>query len=85
MKVFEGALYRLVDNIHLEKMDQALGFFLGTVEGVLLLTLLIFLMRIQPVFDPEPIFSRSIIVPVLERLIPLGSDLIQSTLRVNRV
>ncbi len=85
VKLFEGALYRLVDKIHLEKMDQALGFFLGTIEGILFITLLVFLMRIQPLFDPEPLFSRSIIVPVLEKLIPLGSELIQSTLRVKRV
>lgn len=85
VKLFEGALYRLVDKINLEKMDQALGFFLGVVEGILLLTLLVFLLKIQPLFDPEPLFRKSFIVPLLEKLIPVGSGLIESTFRGRRV
>ncbi|ADK80833.1 CvpA family protein [Sediminispirochaeta smaragdinae] len=80
VKLFEGALYRLIDRVNLEKMDQALGFFLGIVEGVLLLAVLLFLIRIQPVFDPEPLLSRSFLVPFLEKLIPLGQGFIESAL-----
>jgi membrane protein required for colicin V production len=85
VKLFEGALYRLIEKIRLEKMDQALGFFLGLVEGVLIIVLLIFLVRIQPIFDPEPLFRGSFFVPLLEKLIPVGSGIIEGALQNSRV
>jgi membrane protein required for colicin V production len=85
MKLFEGALHRVIDKINLEKLDQALGFFLGAVEGVLLLLLLYFLINIQPLFDVEPLFNGSKVAPVLEKLLPLGQEFMNSAIRNNSV
>lgn len=85
MKLFEGALYRLIDKINLEKMDQALGFFLGAVEGIILLLLLYFLIKIQPLFDLEPLFQGSKVSPILEKLLPLGQEFMNTAIRKNSV
>lgn len=85
MKLFEGALHRLIDKINLEKMDQALGFFLGAIEGALILLLLYFLINIQPLFDVEPLFQGSRVAPILDKLLPLGQEFMNSALGKERV
>ncbi len=76
VKLFETALYRLVENIHLESLDRALGFFLGICEGVLVVFFLILLLQLQPIFDAGPVLGDSDIARVLLPLLPYARQFI---------
>jgi len=76
VKLFESGLYRLVEHIHLEALDRALGFFLGLAEGVIAVFLLILVLQLQPVFDAEPILRESVFARLLLPLLPYAQQFI---------
>lgn len=80
VKLFESALYRIVEHINLESLDRALGFFLGIVEGIFAVFVLILLLDLQPVFDAETVLAESVfartlipLMPYAQRVIPFGT------------
>jgi membrane protein required for colicin V production len=69
MKLAEKLLRGFVANVNLQNLDKALGFFLGLVEGIALLALIIFILRLQPVFDVDGILAGSLCVRMLDPLV----------------
>lgn len=45
IKILQSALHNIFDKLHLDRLDKALGLFLGIVEGVLAVAVIIFLMN----------------------------------------
>ncbi len=75
VKLFENALNSLTDKVHLEKLDQSLGFFFGIVEGGIIVIILVFILEIQPLFDTSSLFDNSIAYQIADKIIPLGKEL----------
>ena len=75
LKVFESALNRLIERIHLENLDRALGFFLGLAEGLFLVFVLILVLQLQPLFDMERSISESVVARLLQPLLPYAERL----------
>jgi membrane protein required for colicin V production len=71
VKIFEGALHRLFENVHLERLDRALGFVLGVAEGLLVVSIAIILIYLQPFVPPERIVGNSVVTTVILRVLPL--------------
>lgn len=71
VKLFEGLLHRIFEKIHLDRLDRVLGFFLGLVEGGLAVMLLVYLMRVQPIFDLQPLLEESVIARFVLEIIPV--------------
>ena len=78
IKILEGILQRLLEKLHLERLDRALGFFLGIVEGVLLIMLIIFILQIQPFFNTTELLRESFIVGLISRYLPDGIQYLKS-------
>ena len=78
IKILEGIIQRLLEKLHLEKLDRALGFFLGIVEGVLLIMLIIFILQIQPFFDTSELLRESFIAGLIFRYLPDGIQYLKS-------
>lgn len=76
VKLFENALNSLVEKINLEGLDRALGFFLGIVEGIFLVFVLVLILQLQPVFDAEPVLRESAIAQFLLPLLPYAERMI---------
>lgn len=76
VKVFENALHRLIEHIHLESLDHALGLFLGVVEGLLLTFVFILLIQVQPLFPPQRILDGSAFAQLLIPFLPQASELL---------
>ncbi len=74
VKLIEGILHRLLDKIHLERLDRVLGFFLGFVEGALVVVLLVYLMRVQPIFDLQSLLDSSGIARFVLDIIPVAAN-----------
>lgn len=51
-------------------LDRTLGFFLGLVEGLLVVAFIYVLLTIQPFFDVHPLFQDSLFAQFFEGLIP---------------
>ena len=85
VKIFQGLLNKLIEKIHLQKLDKALGFLLGLLEGILFVSLILFIMQVQPFFDVGNIIQDSIIAGYLAPLLPYVSDLIREKLQVQNV
>ena len=51
-------------------LDRTLGFFLGLLEGLLVVAFIYVLLTIQPFFDVQPLFQDSLFAQFFEGLIP---------------
>lgn len=72
IKLLEGILHRVLEKIQLERLDRVLGFFLGLVEGGLAVVLLVYLMRVQPIFDLHELLDKSAIAGFVLEIIPVA-------------
>jgi membrane protein required for colicin V production len=76
VKIFEGALYRLLERINLDNLDRALGFFLGLLEGIILIVLIVFILSIQPFFDPSIVMEDSKFSALILKILPAAAETI---------
>jgi len=82
VKIFEGALNRLIEKIHLDQLDHALGFFLGIVEGLVVTFVLLLLIQIQPFFEPDALIAGSLFARIMLPFMPFAAEFL-STGRIN--
>ncbi|MDR0411136.1 MAG: CvpA family protein [Treponema sp.] len=67
---FIGALLKnIVESVHLGKIDKVLGFLVGAVEGFALVAVVIFVIRIQPLFEPSSVLTGSVFAQSLSPLL----------------
>lgn len=85
IKIIESTLHRIIEKIQLEKLDQALGFFLGLVEGLLVLAILVFVLQLQNVIEVKALLEESYIARVLQRIIPVGAQFLEQRLQEQSV
>lgn len=78
VKLFESALNRLIERIHLDQLDHALGLFLGLIEGAVLVFILLLLIQVQPFFAPESLIAGSLAARLLVPLMPVVSEFLRS-------
>ncbi len=78
VKIFEGALNRLIERIHLSQLDHALGLFLGIVEGLVVVFVLLLLIQIQPFFEPEGLIEGSLFARVLVPFLPFAAEFLRT-------
>jgi membrane protein required for colicin V production len=69
MKLLEKILKDIVDGVKLGGVDRFLGLIFGLTEGIVLTSLILFLIHIQPLFDPNPVLTDSIFANVFLPLI----------------
>jgi len=65
VKIIEITLKSIIEGIKLGGLDHLLGFLLGFVEGLIVVCLLLFLINIQPFFDPDYVLGDSYFAQVL--------------------
>ncbi|MFP4113722.1 MAG: CvpA family protein [Spirochaetota bacterium] len=78
VKVFESALNRLIERIHLDQLDHALGFFLGIMEGLIVVFIILMLVQIQPFFDPEAIVAGSLFARIMLPFLPFVAEFLST-------
>ncbi|MDR2246253.1 MAG: CvpA family protein [Treponema sp.] len=59
VKILEFILKDIVERIHLSGVDRFLGALFGLIEGVVLVSLVVFVLSIQPLFDAGPLLEKS--------------------------
>ena len=69
IKFLEIMLKNIIQGIRLGGADRFLGVVFGLAEGIAVISLVLFLLRIQPLFDPSSLLSDSIFARLLLPLI----------------
>lgn len=77
IKLTEGALDALVERIHLDSLDHALGLFFGGFEGLVAVFIIILLLQIQPLLELDSLMNGSIYVELLTPLLPYANSFMQ--------
>ena len=69
IKLFEMLLKGVIEGVRLKGADHFLGIVFGFVEGLAVVSLILFLLRIQPLFDPSALLQDSFFARILLPLI----------------
>lgn len=69
IKFFEMLLKGVIQGIKLGGVDRFLGVIFGLAEGVAVISLVLFLLRVQPLFDASSILGESVFARFLLPLI----------------
>jgi membrane protein required for colicin V production len=69
IKFLEKVLNDIIYRIKLGRVDRFLGIILGFVEGIVVVSLVLFILRIQPLFDSSEILSDSFFARILLSLL----------------
>jgi membrane protein required for colicin V production len=72
IKILEGILKDIIERIQLGGADRILGIVFGLAEGVIVISLILFVLTIQPLFDPAPVLRGSFFARLLLPLITGG-------------
>jgi len=68
-KILEIMLKEIIRGIKLRSADRFLGIIFGLTEGLVVVSLVLFIIRIQPLFDPSSLLSNSIFARIILPLI----------------
>jgi membrane protein required for colicin V production len=69
IKLLEAIFKNIIYEVQLGNADKFLGVVFGLAEGIAVISLVLFLLRIQPLFDPSSLLSDSFFARLLLPLI----------------
>jgi membrane protein required for colicin V production len=78
VRIVEFFLKDIINAINLHGLDRLLGMFFGLLEAFVLICLILFILAVQPLFDPMVILQNSIVAQIL---LPLVSTVQTSFLK----
>jgi membrane protein required for colicin V production len=65
IKIVEHILKDIINRINFGGVDHFLGFVFGLAEGIILISLILLVLLIQPLFDAGPLLERSFFARLL--------------------
>jgi membrane protein required for colicin V production len=68
-KIVQKIINDVVDGMNLTTIDKVLGAVFGLAEGIVAVSLVLFVIVIQPLFDPAPVLQGSIFAGIILPLI----------------
>ncbi|MDR2768251.1 MAG: CvpA family protein [Treponema sp.] len=72
-KILEKILKDIIDKLNLEKLDKGLGLFLGLAKALALVSIILLVLSVQPLFDARNLLASSVFARVLLSLIGAAS------------
>jgi len=69
IKIIEKLLKDIIEGFRLRGVDHFLGIIFGFLEGVVVISLILFLFKIQPLFNPSALLDNSFFAKILLPLI----------------
>jgi membrane protein required for colicin V production len=74
IKILELIFKGIIERVKLSGMDRFLGSIFGLAEGIAVVSLVLFILKIQPLFNPSSILSDSVFANFLLPLITGSQD-----------
>jgi membrane protein required for colicin V production len=59
IRIIEALLKEIIEGIRLGRVDRFLGIFFGLLEGIIVVSLLLFVISVQPLFESGPVLENS--------------------------
>ncbi|MDC7239114.1 MAG: CvpA family protein [Spirochaetales bacterium] len=69
-KLLQKMFSEMIEQTPFEGVDKMLGFFLGLLEGILLVFLIVYIINFQTIIDVSDMRNNSVLVPYIERFLP---------------
>jgi membrane protein required for colicin V production len=69
IKILEAMLKSIIEGIRLGSVDHFLGILFGLVEGFIVVSLVLFVLQVQPLFDPKSLLEKSFFAKIFLPLI----------------
>lgn len=82
VRLVEFLLKDIIYGINLHRLDRFLGMIFGLVEAFVIICIILFIIAVQPLFDPDPVLQNSIFAKIL---LPLITNVQSSFLHVTEV
>jgi membrane protein required for colicin V production len=79
-KLAANALRSVIEGLHLAFLDNILGFVFGLIEGAIIISFIVFLLRFQNIIDIESFLSQSWVVELLEPIAPYSVKLFEDNM-----
>lgn len=74
VKIVERIIDGIVERINLSGLDKGLGVALGIVEGVLVVSVALFVLSVQPLFDPAGLLKDSVFARYLMPFVSMAGE-----------
>lgn len=68
-KILDRVVKDIIERLHLDGLNRFLGLFLGFVEGLALISVILIVLRLQPLFDSSSLLERSFFARVILPLV----------------
>ena len=65
VKIIERSLRNVLENLNLDFLDRILGFAFGALEGVIISTIILLVLRYQPIVNVEALLEGSLVARIL--------------------
>ncbi len=78
VKLLESLIHNIFIKLSLERLDKALGFFLGIAEGFLLVCIILIILNWQPFFEINYLLEDSLFAKILFPLLPSPDRIFKS-------
>ncbi len=70
LKIVQRICKNFIESVRLQSLDKALGLFLGVLEGVIILVVVVWGIGVQPVFNAKSLLEGSLIARFFIPLLP---------------
>lgn len=77
MKIISNMLRSILEGLHLAFIDNLLGFVLGLIEGAIIVSFMVYLLKVQSFFDIGIYLDQSWVVGLLEPIAPLSIEFVK--------
>jgi len=84
VKLLESILGDIVDRIDMTGLDRGLGVVFGLVEGLLVVSVALFALSVQPLFDPSGLLEESLFARYLMPLVSMAGESAAAAVRKGR-
>ncbi|MCF7933362.1 MAG: CvpA family protein [Spirochaetia bacterium] len=80
MRFISIAITGILEALHLPFLDNILGFALGIIEGAVIISFMVFVLKLQTMVDLQPLFAESWVVEMLEPIAPYSIEFVKENL-----
>lgn len=81
VKLLEKIIGDIIERIDMAGLDKGLGIVLGLVEGVLLVSVALFVLSVQPLFDPSNLLEKSLFAKYLMPFVTMAGQTAAAAVR----
>jgi membrane protein required for colicin V production len=81
VKLLERILGDIVDSIDMIGLDKGFGIALGIVEGLLVVSVVLFILSVQPLFDPARLLEKSLFAKYLMPFVAMAGPTAAAVVR----